>query len=298
MPAPTSPAPTLAALAEAAWDAYLAAHPTEATALGDHRFDDRLAPNAPGEDAAIRGRLAVLAAAARGLADAGPDGDEAVTASALVEFLDAELASREADVDAWTVDPLDGPQVALMAIESYQPVASPRDGAIMLARWAAMGSWLDRHVDRLRASLADGRVSPASPVRKTLAAVDGLLATPVGDWAVLRPLAAERPGWSATERARFADGLTAAVELGLRPAFERYRAFLAEELVPRVRPDERPGLLHVEGGREAYARLVRAHTSLDLTPEAIHRVGLEEAARIDEELAVLAGRVRGTRDLP
>ena len=294
----TSDDPSLAALAADAWDTYLAAHPTAATAVGDRRFDDRLPPNAPREEAALRAGLTELLAAARAVKDAGPAGDDAVTASALVEFLDAELATREAGIDDWTVDPLEGPQVALMAIESYQAVDSPRDGAAMLARWAEMGPWLDRHVARVRASLAAGRVSPSSAVRKTLAEVEALLAEATSGWAVLRPLAVERPGWSEAERARFADGLTASAELGLRPALERYRAFLADELLPRVRPDERPGLVHLEGGLDAYGRLARARTSLDLSSETVHRIGLEESARIDEELGVLAGRVLGTRDLP
>ena len=293
----TSADPSLASLAAEAWDTYLAAHPTQATALGDRRFDDRLPPNAPGEEAALRARLAELVATARDLAAAGSSGD-AVTASALVEFLEAEVALRASGVDDWTIDPLDGPQVDLMAIESFHVVDSPRDGAAMLARWAEMGPWLDRHVARLRDSLAVGLVSPSAPVRKSLAAVEALLAAPTSSWAVLRPLAVERPGWSAAQRSRFADGLAAAAELGLRPALERYRAFLADELLPRVRPDERPGLAHLDGGLEAYARLARAHTSLDLPPETIHRIGLEEAARIDDELAALTGRVLGTRDLP
>ena len=44
-----------------------------------------------------------------------------------------------------------------------------------------------------------------------------------------------------------------------------------------------PGLLHVPGGREAYAHLIEAHTSLPLTAEEIHAIGLEDVARIDAE---------------
>ena len=49
------------------------------------------------------------------------------------------------------------------------------------------------------------------------------------------------------------------------------------------------------GGAEAYHRLIRAHTSLDLSPEAIHATGLAEVERIDAELEELAGRAIGTR---
>src|SRR5262249_57370629 len=98
------------------------------------------------------------------------------------------------------------------------------------------------------------------------------------------------------DRDRLAAAIGEAVATGVRPAFERYRAFLADELGPVARGDDRPGLSHLPGGAEAYARLVRAHTTLDLEPEEIHRIGLDETARIDDEFAELGSRVFGTAD--
>jgi uncharacterized protein (DUF885 family) len=293
----SDPGARLERLATEAWEAWLVAHPIAATAIGDRRFDDRLPAVSQAEDDAWRARLAGLLDEVRAArASSGPGADD-VTASALEELLVAELAFRDAGLEGWTVDPIEGPQVAFMSLESYQPVTSPGEGAAMLARWAAMGPWLDRHIDRLRASLDRGLASPASPVRRAIAEVDDLLAAPTASWALLRPAAAEHPTWDGAQRSSFAEGLAAAAELGLRPALERYRSFLALEVLPRGRPDERPGLVHLEDGPEAYARLARAHTSLDLSPEEIHRIGLEESARIDDDLATLAGRVLGTRDL-
>jgi uncharacterized protein (DUF885 family) len=100
----------------------------------------------------------------------------------------------------------------------------------------------------------------------------------------------------AADRDRLAAAIADAVATGVRPAFERYRAFIGQELAPLARGDDRPGLGHVPGGAEAYARLVRAHTTLDLGPEEIHRIGLEEADRIDGEFAELGAQVFGTAD--
>ena len=101
-------------------------------------------------------------------------------------------------------------------------------------------------------------------------------------------------GWTSTERARFATDLRAAVAEGIRPAFARLHDALASEIRPAARPAERPGLCHVPGGEAAYRGLARAHTSLDATPDELHRTGLAEIDRIDAELADLAGRTIGT----
>ncbi len=287
--------PTLARLAADAWETALTAHPTHATAIGDRRFDDRLPPNDPADEATLRARYRELLDRSLGLAATELSADDRVTRSALLAFLRAELDLLETELGRWTVDPLEGPQVAFMDLEAYQRAATPLEAAAMLARWSAMGPWLDRHVASLRTSLAEGRVSPRSPVRRVIAELDGLLAQPTEAWPLLRPLAVERPDWTAAERSTFAAGLKAAAELGLRPAIARYRAFLADELVSVARSDERPGLMHVPGGADAYARVARAHTSLELSPEAIHRIGLAETERIDAELEALAGRVLRTR---
>ncbi|HEY7737119.1 MAG TPA: DUF885 domain-containing protein, partial [Candidatus Limnocylindrales bacterium] len=84
----------------------------------------------------------------------------------------------------------------------------------------------------------------------------------------------------------------------VRPAFSRYREMLRDEVRPVARASDRPGLMHVPGGGDAYRRLIRHHTSLDLDAEEIHATGLREIARIDAEFVELGGRVLGTRDLP
>ena len=58
-----------------------------------------------------------------------------------------------------------------------------------------------------------------------------------------------------------------------------------------------PGLSHVPGGAEAYRLLTRAHTSLDLEPEEVHAIGLEEIRRIDGEFVELGASLLRTDGL-
>jgi len=80
----------------------------------------------------------------------------------------------------------------------------------------------------------------------------------------------------------------------IRPALARHRALLADEILPRSRPDDRPGIGHVPGGEAAYRTLVRRHTTLDVSPETLHATGLAEVARINAEMAALGERILGT----
>lgn len=92
--------------------------------------------------------------------------------------------------------------------------------------------------------------------------------------------------------------MTEAVESALRPAFARYRAALAEELLPVARPDDRAGLQWIPGGADLYRTLIRIHTGLDLTAEELHRVGMEQVTgSLPEEYREIGRRVFGTDDL-
>jgi uncharacterized protein (DUF885 family) len=294
--APADPAASAAlqALAADAWESQLAAHPVYATVTGDRRFDDRLRANGPGALAADEARLSGLLARTTTIETDALSPDDRVTRAALVDFLQAELDLVVAGMDAWGVDPLDGPQVAYLNVPSFQPVRTLDEGDALVARWRAIGPWIDRLIATTRDALARGIASPQANVRNVVAELDDLLARPVEDWPLVDPAREAPEDWPSDRRAAYAAAIRAAVADDIRPAFARYRAFLAEELAPAARDDDRPGLSHLPGGDEVYARLVRAHTTLDLAPERIHAVGLEETERIDAEFRELGGRLLGT----
>ena len=293
---PSGPALALAALASEAWDSQMAAHPVLATSLGDRRFDDRVRDNGPGALEHDRARLAGLLERATTIPSEPLGADDRVTRSALLDFLRAELDLVEGGMEPWTVDPLDGPQVADLNIPSYQPVRTPAEGEALVARWQAIGPSIDRLVETTREALGRGVGAPQALVRSVLAELDDLLARPVEEWPLMAP-ANDAPGdWPDDRRAAYASSVDAVVRDGIQPAFARYRAFLADELGPLARSDDRPGLSHLREGDDAYRRLVRAHTTLELTPEEIHRIGLAETERIDAEFRSLGERLLGTSD--
>jgi len=284
-------------LARDYWEAVLVEEPLFATQVGDRRYDGLLRDRSPEGRAAWLARLEAFAEREAAIDDGALDAGARVTRSALREALRSDVADLRTGVDDWTVDPLEGPQVEFENIESYQPVATPHDGAAMVARWRAMGPYVDATIANLRRSLAEGRVAARTAVAKSMAELDQLAATADVDLALLAPARADHPDWDATDLAAFRADLADAVRSVVRPAFARLRAVLAHEILPAARPDDRAGIVHVPGGADAYRDLIRYHTSLDLTAEDLHTTGVEEIARIDAEFVALGERVLGTRGL-
>ena len=287
----------LVRLAAEYWECRLRSHPIEATHFGVRSEDHRMPDASPGARAGDRARLAGLERAVARLDDDGLAGEEHLTRIALLAQLQADVDLIDADLESWTVDPLEGTPVALLNIQTFQRVQTPDDGRAMAARWRAIGPFVDTHIANLVDSLGAGGVAVRQPVERVIEELDELAGRPDETWAFLEPLRIERPDWSARQVEELRRNLGEAVATSIRPAFRRYRRALAETILPRARPPERPGILHVPSGGEAYARLIRVHTSLDLDPGTLHATGLAELAPIRDELAALGRRVFGTRTL-
>lgn len=90
---------------------------------------------------------------------------------------------------------------------------------------------------------------------------------------------------------------------------DRVRALIAGEIVPAydhlleaIGPDyeraapETVGLWQYPDGDEAYRRAIANHLSVAMDPEALHRLGLEEVARLTAEMAELRARMGVSSD--
>jgi uncharacterized protein (DUF885 family) len=292
------PASTLRELADRFWDQVVEASPTWATVLGDRRFDDRLDDVAPQALAAVEADRRATATAARAIDPAGLSPRDRVTRQMLIDEAEGQAAALATRMVEWTVDPIGGPQTGFLDLVDYQTIRTPEDGRNLVARWRAIGPHLDQAIDNLRRAGAAGRVAVRTPVERTIDILRHLEATPIDDWKLAAPARDEHPDWSAAELAASRGAILDAVSEVAAPAFQRYRAVLEAEILPAARPPERPGLVHLPGGDEAYRSLVRVHTTLDLDPETIHRTGLREIERIDAEFTELGRRLLGTTDLP
>lgn len=286
----------LEALAQEYWDEGLKADPVGATALGERAYDHLM----PDESAAAReARIRQLHGQRQRVEAVDPAGlgpEDALTRGELLGAIGRELDHLEVDLEAWNVNHMWGPQLQLMQLPDFQPLRDEPEVHGYLARVGAMPAWLDGRTERMREAYLADKVASVRPVERVISQVEGILARPATEWPLGKHLDAPIEGVDDEVRAEARAELERTLEEDLRPALGRYLAALRDEVLPRTRGEDQPGLMHVPGGAEAYRRLARAHTSLDLSPEEIHEIGLEEVARIIDAIQDLGERVFGTRD--
>ena len=293
-----SPGAALEMLAGEFWEGALVADPLLATLTGDRRYDDRMPDLAP-ESREERSRaLAALIPRVEAIDPAGLTAEERVTRLQLLAQLRDGIDERATGIETWLLDPMDGPQVALLNLPSWHALRTRDEARAFVGRVRAMGKHLAQHVANLERGHAAGLSSAEDPARKVLAQLESLLAQPAEAWTLVREPAAGLPAsFDEASRRALREQCVRAVEEELRPQFARLFAFVRDKGVKAARPRERAGIGALPGGLETYRRMLRIHTSLPLTAEEVHATGLAEVARIDAEMAELGARALGEADV-
>lgn len=73
------------------------------------------------------------------------------------------------------------------------------------------------------------------------------------------------------------------------PAYQAFYDFFVNDYMPHCRKDA--GISSVDGGDEYYAYTARFYTTTDLSPKAIHKLGLSEVERIGKEMQAIIKQV-------
>ncbi|MET0158535.1 MAG: DUF885 domain-containing protein, partial [Acidimicrobiales bacterium] len=282
-------------IADAYWEAVLDASPVYATFVGDHRYDDRMDDLSATAESAHLGVVAALGQDVDILDPATLSAQGRVTRGLLraeVESLRVRVELRLAELAS---DQNTGAHADLLQIAPQTRASDARSADQLVERYRQAGRFLDQAAERFRAGLAAGRTPAAICIERSLNQVDGYLASSLDtDPFVQLPPPQDTEGW---DEDAWRDQLRQVTEEIIRPGFVRYRAVLADDLQPVARPDERPGLCHLDGGDEIYAALVRLHTTTDLSPQELHDIGMEEITeRLPVEYAEIGGRAFGLPD--
>lgn len=168
----------------------------------------------------------------------------------------------------------------LTARLAAMPVATPADRLAYLDALHAMPAEIAAHEARLRSQIARGIVLPAAELELVVPFVKSLVADPASSAFAMAP--ARLATVPAGDRDAFRAAVDDAVRTAIVPAVERLAAFLDGPY--RAKAVAQVGVGQYPDGRAYYQHLIRRHTSLDLTPEQIHRIGLDEIARLEARL--------------
>jgi len=171
-----------------------------------------------------------------------------------------------------------------------QPMHGVGDYDAYIARLNDVPRYFDQQIGNMRAGLARGFSVPRAVLdgRDVSIAAMAELEDPAASnfYEPFKQLPAQIP---AAEQQRLRAAATAAIGQRMVPAYARLLKFFREEYVPQARTTLAAEAL--PDGKDYYRQQIREYTTLDLDPEQIHRIGLDEVARIQAEMDAIIRQV-------
>lgn len=277
------------ALIDRIWAYDMREFPEWATSLGKRegldRWTDESREAIERRDAATRKFLAELQA----IDPARLTGAWRLDHELLLKDYEESVAGQKFPGELLALNQLGGVHQSLPDLMQKVPANRPEDFDAILARYRSYPKLVDQNIALLQAGIEAG----VTPPRVTLADVprqlDELIAEDALDNPILAPFKSDAPLLTKKQREDYRAKGLAAFRESVLPALRKFRSFVNETYIPHCR--ESIGMLALPNGRAWYAYDVRGTTTTDLAPEEIHRIGLEEVARIDVEMSALRKKI-------
>lgn len=172
---------------------------------------------------------------------------------------------------------------ANLAFMARRQMKTADDYRAYAARLRDVPRYFEQQIDNMRAGLARGFSVPRAVLagRDVSIANVAQLTDPEASafYAPYRKMPASIP---AAEQAQLRAEARAAIAEQLIPAYARLLAFFRDHYVPQARATLAAEAM--PGGEAFYRQQIRKYTTLDLSPEEIHQIGLQEVARIRAEM--------------
>ena len=274
IPAPVAEPSPIESIADAYVDALLERYPSMATAydLPGWRHD-RLFDNSQAglkrwhdqEDAFLDAVRALPAPSAIGARDW-------ITYGFLIEALSSSQSTRICQKALWETSTTTAWYTGLPFIFDIQPIATETERLDALTRLSAVAGYIETEIENLRAGLAQGYASP----RLTVVAVPDQVR------ALLQP---DNPFLNLGKRSDdplFQEAVQRTYDQSIQPALNLFADFIETEYLPNARTAL--AISNNPNGAQCYTALVRAFSTLSVTPAEIHRAGLAEMASIQAEM--------------
>jgi uncharacterized protein (DUF885 family) len=254
-------------LSDRFWEGILELNPTTATVYGDERYADRLEDPSPAGRAQARRLMEKTKAEAEAIPPDGLSIEDRITRDMLIVIADLSVEEDEQGTHRLrVVDQIGGPQTLLPQICQFQSADTPERLEKFLARLRAYPAYMAANTDILRESLATGLAAPRIVAERTVQQLERLLAIPIEEAVV--PAMAKVASDEDRERVR------EVVRDEVYPADAAFLEVLRGPYLAATR--EEPGLWSAPNGDSLYRTQIRAWTTLDLEPDEVHRIGMEE----------------------
>ncbi len=260
------------------WEWKLKEFPEQATWLGDNRYNDRLTDLSVPAIEKRRTAVKEMLERVKRIDSTGLDGQDALSRELLEYELQLSVDGQRFPTEYLVLDQLDGPQLSFPQLASITPVHTPDQYGAYISRLNAYGPYLRQVQGLLIAGAATGWIQPNGPLRGVPEQIMGQLVSDPKTSNLFDPFEAFPDSIDSPTRMALADSAQAAIQAVIVPALAQLRIYLRDTYLPAgTRPIAAAAL---PDGKAYYEHQIRINTTLPLSADSVHNIGLAEVTRI------------------
>jgi uncharacterized protein (DUF885 family) len=279
----------LHALFDRVWEERLKENPEFATSVGRHEYNHRLSSDTPADLERRYNRAKAVLAELKAIDRSKLPASEVVNYDMFEQRLRLGIAGYELGDDQITLNADSGFHTGFARLPKDVPLATVKDYENYIARLKEWPRYVGEQMGHMRTGLERGMTVP----RATLEGYDVTIAAHVVDdpaksvfWAPFAKFPSTVP---ASEHERLRAAGRDAVTSGAIAGYRQFLDFFRKEYQPGSRTTLAASEL--PNGKAYYQHKIREFTTLELTAEQIHKMGLAEVERISAEMNAVMKQV-------
>lgn len=286
---PTAPEQLHTLLADS-WESDMNESPLFATAVGDHRANDKLDRVTLADEARRAERDRDFLARWEAIPRDELTGMDRVNYDIFGRGLREAIAEREFATYLMPINNRGGFHVSFPELRREVPLVTTKDYENYIARLAAFRQYARDHIELMREGIRRGLTQPAVIMEGYEESLTPHLVDDAEKSLLFEPLHELPETVPASEHERLRDAARAAIRDSVVPGYREFLEFMQREYMPNARGTIAAAAL--PNGRDFYRHRVRKFTTLDdLTPDEVHARGLAEVKRIRAEMEQIIKQV-------
>ncbi|MGL2965085.1 DUF885 domain-containing protein [Flavobacterium sp. XGLA_31] len=201
-----------------------------------------------------------------------------------------ELLKQNANL--MPIEQFDGTHITMgqfASAESAQPFKTEKDYQNFLKRMDAYTVWIDSAMVYMKKGMEQKVVLPKALAEKVIPQFEEVITPKVEDNLFYSSCKKFPTDFTEEQKSNLSKQYAELINTKLMPQFQKLIAFMKNEYVPACRTTS--GLGSLKGGNDLYKAYVKQWTTTNKSPEEIHKLGLQEVARIKAEMEKVKAQV-------
>ncbi|NOX38237.1 MAG: DUF885 domain-containing protein [Calditrichaeota bacterium] len=268
-----------------AWEYQLKENPLFATMVGVHKYNDRLPSVRPEDFVRSARKLQEFLDRLQAIDRQALPREDQINYDIFKWQLENYLAEFQFNTHLMPITQRGGFHVQFPQLPRRVPLKTVKDYENYIARLRAFAPYAQQHIQLMREGMRRGYTLP----RILLKGVEETLRPHLVDQPekslLYEPFRNMPDHFPEDVQKRLREQGRKAIEESVLPGFRQFYTFVKEEYTPAAR--ESIGARDLPNGKAFYRHRVRYFTTLDMDPEAIHEIGLQEVRRIRQEMEAI-----------